>query len=227
MTTLKEKALVAQPHERRVQRFAYLALALAAGLGLYLALGSEGKLLGVQVPLLAALGLVLAGAVLGVVAVVRRATGLALAACALLVLGVVPGGARAPGLLGYALGFLFGALVLCFGELVHMTTRYETAHKLVETEGVPEESLDHVTDEAVKTLAVRAGLALALALSAALAALALTRWGPAAFREGIETAAPLGVAVLALLAFAAISLFVLVRGSRLRRGGEEPKEAMP
>lgn len=225
--TLKEKALVAQPHERRVQRFAYLALALAAALGLWLAVRSEGRLLGVQVPLLAMLGLVLAGAAVGVVAVVRRATGLGLAACALLVLGVTPGGALAPGLAGYALGFLFGALVLCFGELVHMTTRYETAHKLVETEGVPEESLDHVTDEAVKTLGVRAGLALALVLAAALAALALSRWGPAAFREGIETAAPLGVAVLALLALASLSLYVLVRGSRLRRREEEPKEAIP
>lgn len=216
----RTRALVAQPHERRVQRFAYVALGLVAALGLWLALRSPGRLLGLDVPLGATLGLVALGAVVGLVAVARRATPLALAACALLVLGVAPGGDLAPGAAGYAAGFLFGALLLAFGELVHMTTRYDKAHKLVEEEGVPEESLDRVTDEAVKTLATRAGLALALALGAALAAVGLARWGPPALREGLETAAPLGVAVVALLVLSALSLYVLARGSRLRRDEE-------
>lgn len=226
MSDGKVPILVAQPHERRVQRFAYVALALTVGLGAALILRSPGRALGVDVPLGATLGLLVLGAILGVVAVVRRATALALAACAVLALAVAPHGALDPGPVGYALGFVFGALVLAFGELVHMTTRYEAAHKLVETEGVPEESLDRVTDEAVKTLAVRAGLALGLALGVAGLALALAQWGPAALREGLETAAPLGVAVLALLAFSILSLIVLVRGSTLRRD-EAPKEASP
>lgn len=223
----RPRALVAQPHERRVQRFAYLALAGVAALAAWLALRSPGRLLGLDVSPAATLGLVGLGAAAGAVAVARRSTPLALAACALLVLGVAPGGDLAPGAAGYAAGFLFGALLLAFGELVHMTTRYDKAHKLVEEEVVPEESLDRVTDEAVKTLATRAGLALALALGAALVALGLARWGPAAFREGIETAAPLGVAVVALLALSALSLYVLVRGSRLRRDGEPSQEASP
>lgn len=230
MTAIAKKALVAQPHERRVQRFAFVALALASMLALWLATTSEGRILGNAVPLAARLGLVAAGAMAGVVAVARRSTVTAVAAGGLVVLGLAPGGALAPGLAGYALGALFGAALLAFVELVHMTTRYDKARRLVEEEGVPEESLDRVTDEAVKTLGSRAGMALALALAAVLAALGLAQAGPRALRDGLETAAPLGVATVALLLFAALSIFILVRGSTFGRRSEDdpaPQEVAP
>lgn len=229
--TIKEKVLVAQPHERRVQRFAYGALGAAALLGAVVILPAEGRFLGVEIPLLGMLGLLLVGAGLGVFATLRRSTTLALGAAALMILGVAPAGALAPGVLGYALGILFAMAVLAFGELVHMTTRYDTAHKLVEEDGMPEEHLDRVTDEAVKTLATRTGLAAGLAAAGVGLALLLAAAGPRALREGLETAAPLGVAIATLLILSALTLYVLARGSRLRRdeGHTEPvaQEAAP
>lgn len=226
MTAIAKKALVQQPHERRVQRFAFLALAGLTILGVVLALRSPGRLGPMEVPAAAMLGLVILGAAVGVAGIVRRAVVLATVGAALVVLGLAPGGELAPGVLGYALGLVFGALVVAFCELVHMTTRYETAHKLVEEEGVPEESLDRVTDEAVRTLGSRAGLALALAAGGALLALSLATAGPRAFREGLETGAPLGVAVASLVLYSILMLYVLVRGSSLRPDAPD-QEAAP
>lgn len=223
--TMKEKVLVAQPHERRVQRFAYGALLAATLLAVIVILPAEGRIFGLDVPLLAMLALLLVGAGLGVFATVRRSTTLALAAAALMLVSVAPAGTLEPGIFGYALGLLFAVALLAFGELVHMTTRYDTAHKLVEEDGMPEEHLDRVTDEAVKTLAARAGMAAGLVAGGVALALLLAAAGPRALRDGLETAAPLGVAIATLLILSALTLYVLARGSRLRRDEGQPEPA--
>jgi hypothetical protein len=221
------EVLARHPHEARVQRYAYAALALATIVAAFLALRADGTFLAFAAPTLALLAIVAAGAVVGVVAVVRRRTVVALAAGALLALGVVPDGhALHPGVLGYAAGLLLGGLVLAFGELVHQTSRYDAAHRLIEEEGVSEEGLDRVTDEALRTLGERALLALGLAALPVLAALALATVGPAAWRAGIETSSTLGVTVLALALFGGVSLFILTRGSTLRSPQEPEQEAV-
>lgn len=219
-------ALTKYPHEARVQRFAYVTLGAAALLALFLAQRSPGALLGITVPFVVMLGLAALGVILGVASVVRRAAPLALGAGALLALAVVPGGSLEPGILGYGAGFLLGALILAFGELVHMTQRYDRAHKLIEEEGVSEDSLDRVTDEALKTLWERTGLALALALAPVAIVLLLAAAGPRAWREGLETAAPLGVAVMALAIFSGIAIFILTRGATLRGLRQTEPEAV-
>lgn len=198
------------PHQARVQRWGYAAVALAA---LVAALDARGLLL----------GLVALGAVAGAVAVHRRSSPLAIGAGALLVGSVVPAGSLDPGLAGYARGFALGALVLCVHELVAQTARYDRAHKLVDEQAASEASLDRVTDEALKTLGARLALALALALAPVALALALAAGGPALLRASVETASPLGVAVLATGVLGALTLLVLARGARLRRG-DKPTE---
>jgi hypothetical protein len=214
-------------HAARVQRYAYAALAIATILAAYVAIASRALVLGVKVPLVVTLALVAAGAIAGVVAVVRRHTPLAFAGAGLLVLGVTPGGALDPGLAGYAAGFAFGALLLAYTELVHQTSRYDRAHRIIEEEGVSEDSLDRVTDEALRTLLTRAGLAVGLAAAGALLVLLLRAVGPQPFREGIETSAPLGVAVASLFLFAILTVIVLLRGASFRfRREKENKEVV-
>lgn len=212
------------PHEARVQRWGYGAILAAAALAALDAVLANGRLLGIDVPLAARLGLVAVGALVGLVAVYRRSTPIALAAAGLLVLGVLPAASAQPGLFGYARGLALGVLLLAFGELVHQTARYDRAHQLVEQEGASEEGLDRVTDEALKTLGTRTLLALAVAALGALGALGLATVGPASLREGLETASPVGAAVLSLLVFAIISMFILVRGSRFRREASPTQE---
>ncbi|MFA5862470.1 MAG: hypothetical protein WDA16_12320 [Candidatus Thermoplasmatota archaeon] len=219
-------ALTKYPHEARVQRFAYMALAGATLLAVFLAQRSPGAVLGMTVPFLVMFALVALGAVVGIVAVVRRSAAIALGAGALLALGVVPGGFLEPGILGYGAGLLIGALILGFGELVHMTQRYDRAHQLIDEEGVSEDSLDRVTDEALKTLWQRTGLALGLALAPVILVLLLAAFGPQAWREGLETAAPLGVAVVALTMFVAIAIFILTRGATLSEENDQEPEAV-
>jgi hypothetical protein len=218
-------ALTRHPHEARVQRYAYGALAGALVADGFLALITPGDVLGVRVPLLATLGLALAAAVVGVVGVARRSGGTALAAAGLLAASAVPGGASAPGVLAYAAGLLLGGLLLAFGELAHQTARYERAHRVIEEEHVGEESLDRVTDEALRTLGERALLALGVAAAPVALALLLSWIGPAPWREGLETASPLGAAVLALAVFAGIAIFILTRGAKLR-DESSPKEVV-
>lgn len=217
------------PHEKRVQRLAYGALAISAGLAAAQAIRGDGVLFGFEVPLLAILGLLVAGAVVAAVAVAKRNPALALAGAALLVLSVLPGGLARPGPLGYGLGLAFGVALLAMGELVDMTRRYEHAHRAVEKENVPEEHVNRVTDEAVKTLATRAGLALAAATAGVGLAFLLAAAGPRQWRAAVETTAPLGVAVATLAILGAASLYILVRGSefKLPRREPRPKETVP
>ncbi|HUR68209.1 MAG TPA: hypothetical protein VM370_03115 [Candidatus Thermoplasmatota archaeon] len=214
------------PHEKRVLRYAYGAAVVAAALGVVQVSKGDGRILGAHVPAIALLALLAVGAVAALVAVARRSSVLALAGVGAMVLAVIPGGVGSPGLLTYAIGVLFGVALLLVSELVHMTERYERAHRAVEKENVPEEHINRVTDEALKTLASRAAIA-ALAVAAAIgAAFALAAIGPAQLRAAVETTAPLGVAVAALALAGAASLFILARGAKLR-GEATPKELLP
>lgn len=213
------------PHERRFVRLAYVALVAAAGLAFALAATGEGKAFGAEMPALLAPALVLAGVALGAVGARRRSGGVALAACALLALALVPAGGPDAGLADYALGLLFGLALLAYGELVHMTARYDRAHAAVERENVPEDHLDRVADEALKTLATRGVLALGLAALGVLLAFLLASAGPLRLREAVETRAPLGVALASLALMGGIGLFILVRGARAPR--QEPQESAP
>ena len=56
--------------------------------------------------------------------------------------------------------------------------------------------------------------------------LTLAGVGPAAWREGIETAAPLGVAVAAAATFGVVSIIILTRGARLRPTDGSSQEAV-
>lgn len=217
----------AYPHEKRVQTFAYAALGGAAGLASVLGQQGRGPLLGVAVPALASFGLLLAGTLVGGAGAFRRDARIALAGCALLVLAVLPADLDAPGMVGYATGYLFGAALLLYGELVHMTARYEKAHKAVEEENVPEEHINHVTDEALRTLFARGALATLAAAGAVAFAYLLAALGPRAWREAVETTAPLGVAVAALALAAGAATFILFRGSRLRLRRQTPQETAP
>jgi uncharacterized membrane protein len=109
-----------------------------------------------------------------------------------------------------------------------MTDRYERAHKAVEKENVPEEHINRVTDEALKTLASRASFAV-LAVAAAIGIAFLLRLiGPRQWRDAVETTAPLGVAVAGLALAGAVSLSILARGAVYRLGREpRPKELLP
>lgn len=205
------------PHERRVQRYATIAFLAAGGLALGIILTGSDTLLGVEVPLAATGGLALVGAIAGAVAAARRSIGIAAGAAVALVLAVTPGGKLEPTITDYALGLLFGATLLAALELVHMTVRYERAHRAVERDNVPEEHVNRVTDEALKTLGSRAGMALGAAALAVGAAFLLSIAGPAAWREAIETTAPLGVAVIGLALLGAGSLYILFTGSAFRR----------
>lgn len=196
----------ASPHERRLQRWAWLALALATLLGLLQAW-----------PHLPGLGAGILGAGVGAVAILRRHAPTALAACLLLVLGVLPGGLPRPGLGAYAMGILFGAALLAYGECVHATRRHERARKAVEKDGRAEGHLDRVTGQTLATLGVRTLVAALAAAAGVLLAWLLATLGPVQLREAVETTAPLGVAVASLSLMGGAALFILVRGSRLRR----------
>jgi hypothetical protein len=214
------------PHEKRVLRFAYAAAGAAIALGLWQALAGNGRFLGLEIPVLALAGLVVIGGILSVVAIRRRSTVLAVVGAGIVVLGVVPGGDPQPGALSYALALLFGACVLVMAELVHMTERYERAHRAVEKENVPEEHINRVTDEALKTLGGRAALAAAAVAATIGLAFLLATVGPRQWRAAVETSAPLGVAVLALALAGVASLFILRRGATLR-AEPKPKEVLP
>lgn len=215
-------------YDKRVQRYAYAALAADALLAVWLALQGDGRIGNLEIPVLALLGAILVGAVLGVVAVARRSDLLAGLALAALVLAILPGGVASPGLGTYALGALFGLAALLLLELVHMTSRYERAHRAVETENVPEEHINRVTDESLKTLLSRAALASAAVALAIGGAFVLQAAGPRQWRAAVETSAPLGVAVVALALAGAASLFILARGAKLRlRREPRPKELLP
>lgn len=205
------------PHERRILRYAAVALVLALAASAVQLVRGDARLLGLDVPPAASYGLLAVGAGVGAFALARRSTPVALGACAAIVLGVLPAGGLEAGLLDHALGLGAGLALLLFAELVHMTARYERAHRAVEKEGVPEDHINRVTDEAVRTLALRGALAAGVALAAILLAFALATLGPRAWRSGIETSAPLGVALVGLVLLGAASLVVLLRGARFPR----------
>lgn len=217
------------PHEKRVQRFAYLSLAAATGLAAAQAIRGDGVLFGLEIPLGAVLGLVVAGAAVAAFGVAKRNPALALGGGLLLVLGVLPGGLARPGPVGYGLGLAFGGALLAMGELVDMTRRYEHAHRAVDQENVPEEHVNRVTDEAMKTLAQRAAIALAASAAGVGLAYLLATAGPRQWRAAVETTAPLGVAVATLTLLGAASLYILVRGSvfKMPRRDPKPKETVP
>ena len=197
-----------------VRRNAYLALALALALALVEAGRGSGVLFGLAVPFAASAVVAVVGAAVGAFAVTRRSTRLAMAGAGVIVLAVVPAGELSPGFAGYALALLFAGAALLFTELVHQAARHERAHRLVDEEHVEEESVERVTDEALRTLAARAGLALLLTAGGALVALLLSAAGPQYFRDGLESASTLGAAVWTLLA---TPLYLgLRRRSRLR-----------
>lgn len=216
----------AHPHERRFQRFGYAALAALTLLAATVLLQGEPGAFGVELGLLP-LGLVLVALVAGALAVHRRSALLALATAVLMALAVAPVATPSPGLGGYAMGVLFGALLLAFGELVHLTTRYDRAHAAVEKEGVPEDHLDRVSDEALKTLATRALLAGLFAFAGVLLAFLLALAGPLRLREAVETTAPLGVALASLVLMAGTGFYVLARGGPRREDPAPPLESVP
>lgn len=216
------------PHEKRVQRYGYLALGAAVVLGAFLVLPSDPVLLGVEVPVVAPLALLALGGILGAIAVGRRSNGLSIAALALLALAALPAGAPRPSVATYALGLLFGLALLLLFELVHMTERYARAHRAVENENVPEDHVNRVTDEALRTLAGRGAMAALAAAGAVALALVLALVGPAQWRAAVETRAPLGVAVIGLALAGAASLYILARGATFRlRREPTPKELLP
>ncbi|GEM_PF-4269096 len=202
------------PHERRLQGIAYGALAAASALAFAASRQGADRLFGVEVPAALSYALLAAGAFAGVVGVLRRSPPLALAAVLLLVLAALPGGMLSPGLLAYAVGLAFAGAALAYGELVHMMGRYEAAHRAVESDGLPEDHLNRVTDEALATLAGRLGLALALAGAGVGLAFLLSLAGPAQWRAALETTSPLGVALASLALMGAGSVLVLFRGAR-------------
>lgn len=213
------------PHEARVQRYAYATFALAAGLAAALALTSGDMMLGLEVPLVARVGLVVAGLVAGIVGTARRSTPLAVVGALLLVLAVTPGGTLDPSLVDYALAVGFGGALLVGIELVHMTVRYERAHRAVERDEVPAEHVNRVTDEALKTLVARAGAAVGVVAVSVGLAHVLAAVGPAAWRAGVETTAPIGVALAGLALLGAASLYILTRGATLRRAESTAMES--
>lgn len=216
------------PHVKGVRRYALGALVIATIVGLVLVAQGVRPVFGLDVPVLAAMAFLLVGAIVGGVAVRIRSRLLGPIASTLLVLGVLPAGPVKPTLFTYALGLLFGLAILAMIELIHMTERYARAHGAVESANVPEAHINHVTDEAKKTLASRAGLAgLSVAAAIALSYL-LSLWGPRQWRAATETTAPLGVAVAALAIAGAVSLSILARGAEFRLRRETPqKELLP
>ena len=84
------------PHERRLQRLAFVALAAAAVLSFIAIAQGRSRLFGADLPLAAPYGVAALGALLGVAAIVRRAASLVLAACAGLILGALPAALVSP-----------------------------------------------------------------------------------------------------------------------------------
>lgn len=211
-----------------VRRYAFASLATATLAGLWLILAGELSPFGVDVPLAAALGVLVLGAAVGVLGITRRSDLVTGVAAALLVLGVLPAGFGRPGVLTYALGLLYGLAVLLMLELVYMTGRYERAQRVVQTEHVPESHVQNVVVEARRTLARRAGLAALAAIGAVALAFLLASVGPRQWRAAVETTAPLGVAVIALALAGAASLSILARGAKFKlRREPPPKELLP
>lgn len=216
------------PHEKRIQRYAFGALAATTLLSLQQVFAGDGELGAFELSLGALAGLALVGAVVGVVGVVRRSMLITAIAAALQVLALVPGGAPRPTVAAYAIGLLFGVALLLLVELVHMMERYERAHEAVDTENVPEEHVNRVTDEALRTLATRASFASLVVAGAIGVSYALAAWGPRQWRAATETSAPLGVAVVALALAGAVSLSILARGATFKfRRSPKPKELLP
>ncbi len=210
------------PHERRAQRASLTALTVSIVLGFILAGFGTGRIdLGVPLPAL----LLIASFLVGTTAVLRRVVWLALVAAGLSVAGVAMGKSSLDGLglAGLALGY--AVATLAFGELTHVTQRYEKAHKVVENEHVSEESLNRVTSETLKTLATR-GLLSALAVTLGIALTWILRFaGPRQWRAALETTSALGVALATLALFAAASLFILARGAKLRAEESSPRSS--
>lgn len=216
------------PHEKRVQRYAYGALFASVLIGAILATREDTALFGLALPVFVPLALLGAGALLGAIAISRRASPLVIGAAALLALGVLPAGSARPGIGAYATGLVFGLALLLLLELVHMTERYERAHRSVEDSNVPEDHINRVTDEALRTLATRSAAAALAAAGAVALAYLLATLGPAKWRAAAETSAPLGVAVVALALAGAVSLSILARGATFRlRRETTPKELLP
>lgn len=201
-------------NEAKVQRYAYLALGAAYALALVAAGRGSGVAFGVAIPFVASAVIATLGAGVCIAGIVRRSNAFALSGALVLALALVPASELAPGLVGNALAIAFGGAVLLFAELVHQTARYARAKKLASEEGLSEESLDRVTNEALRTLFTRAALALGLTGAGAGVAIVLSVAGPKFFQDGIESQAPLGVAVWTLFLFSILALYVLVRGAK-------------
>jgi hypothetical protein len=218
------------PHERRLQGLATVALAAALGLAFAASRQGASRVLGVDVPPAVGYALLAAAALAGALAVARRASALALASVLLAALAALPADLLAPGLAAYAVGLAFAAAALAFGELVHMMGRYEVAHRAVDKDGLPEDHLNRVTDEALRTLAGRVGLALLLAGAGTALAFLLAAFGPAQWRDALETTSPLGVALATLALLGLGGLLILFRGARApwrRASASTPQEPAP
>lgn len=215
------------PHERRLQAIAGVALAAAVVLAAVAVLQGNVRLFGVALPSALPYALLAAGAIAGLVAIVRRATLVAVAAVLCLVLATLPANLLAPGALAWVVAYAFALAALVFAELVHMMGRYESAHRAVESDGLPEEHLNRVTDEALATLAGRAGIALLVAAAGLGLAVLLSFVGPAQWREALETRSPLGVALASGVLLGVGGLLVLFRGARApwRNASSSPSPA--
>lgn len=210
------------PHERRIRNYGFVTLALALALALALVVRGNAELVGIDVPKGVQYALVLAAVAVQVAALLRRSGPLATGASVLFVLSVVPAATDAAWL-DYVLGAAFGVAVLGSGELVHMMERYERAHRAVDDDNVPEDHINKVTDESLRTLVGRGGVALACVLGAVAVAYLLRAAGPAQWRAAVETTAPLGVAVIALALSLVVAIVVLLRGARLPRYARTPR----
>lgn len=199
--------------ERRIQVLALTSLVAAVGLNALLVGFDDARLFGLTIPGTVVLGLLAAPLFLGAVAVVRRSLPLLAGTIGILTITALlerPWEVEAAGLF---LALLFGMSTLAFGELVHMTLRYEKLHEAVEKAGTGTESLDHAVSEYLKTFAFVFSLTIALGGAVGLLFTTLREFGPAQHRASFDYTSVYGLVGAAAILFTALLLAALARGA--------------
>lgn len=203
--------LAEYPTERRVQWLAIASLAGAAIMDALLVGFDPVRYIGYDIPGVVALALVAVAIVVGVVAVVKRSlvlVGVAIAALLVPALGERPWEITAWRFVG---SIAFGFLTLAYGELVHMTIRYEKYHKVVDERRTSAAGLDHATEEYLKTFTSVFGLSAAITALVGIVFFLLLTLGPAQHRASIDFRSFYGLAGAAFLVFGTLVVIALAR----------------
>lgn len=217
--------LAVYPAERRIQVLALGALVAAVAVDAVLIGLDPVILIGFEIGAPVALGVLAVATVLGVVAVIRRDLRVLAAAIAGLVLPALAERSWEVTSFRFVGSVLFGFLLLAYGELVHMTTRYEKWHRVADETRTSADALDNATDEYLRTFTTVFGASALVSAVVGAVFFALMRFGPAQHRASLDFQSFYGLVGAALIVFGALGLYALGRGADWSRPNRPPKAA--